>query len=94
MREDFQVAELFNGEFDPRAYIQQCVTRWQVLEIPSRFYVQIFPHSLGPILKAWFIHEETRRQTNDCKTLGDHFFKKFPFTSKYPEFEVVLQRIK
>jgi hypothetical protein len=94
MQMDFQVVQLFNGQSDPKAHIEQCVTQWQVAEIPSRFWVQVFPHSLGPILKAWFMHEETRRQTNDWKMLVDHFCKDFSFTSKYPELEVVLQRIK
>jgi hypothetical protein len=94
MQMDFQVVQLFNGESDPKAHIEQCVTQWQVAEIPSHFWVQVFPHSLGPILKSWFIHEETRRQTNDWKMLADHFCKDFSFTSKYPELEVVLQRIK
>jgi hypothetical protein len=61
MQTDFQVAQLFNGESDPKAHIEHCVTQWQVAEIPSRFWVQVFPHSLGPIPKAWFMHEETRR---------------------------------
>lgn len=57
---DPQVAQLFNGEYDPKAHIEQCVTQWQAVEIPSHFWVQVFPHSLGPIPKAWFIHKETR----------------------------------
>jgi hypothetical protein len=94
MQTDFQVSQLFNRESDPKAHIEQCVTQWQVAEIPSHFWVQVFPHSLGLILKTWFMHEETRRQTNDWKALADHFCKEFLFTSKYPELEVVLQRIK
>jgi hypothetical protein len=42
-------AQLFNGESDPRIHIEQCVTQWQAVEIPSHFWVQVFPHSLGPI---------------------------------------------
>jgi hypothetical protein len=37
---------------------------------------------------------ETRRQTNDWQMLAAHFCKDFSFTSKYPELEVVLQKIK
>jgi hypothetical protein len=70
------------------------VTQWQAAEIPSHFWVQVFPHSLGPILKSWFIHEETRRQTSDWQTLAAQFCKDFSFTSKYPELELVLQKIK
>jgi hypothetical protein len=91
---DFQFAQLFNRQFDPKAHIEKCVKQWQVAEIPSRLWVQVFPHSLGPIMRAWYIHEETRRQTNNCKTLADQFCKEFSFTGKYPELEVVLQRIK
>jgi hypothetical protein len=40
------------------------------------------------------MHEYTKRQTNNWKTLADHFFKDFSFTNKYPDLEVVLQRIK
>jgi hypothetical protein len=40
------------------------------------------------------MHEETRRQTNQWKKLAYHFCKDLSFTSKYPEVEVVLQRIK
>jgi hypothetical protein len=57
-------------------------------------WVQLFPHSLGPIPKAWYIHEETRRKTNSWKTLADKFCKDFSFTSKYPELKIVLKRIK
>jgi hypothetical protein len=94
MQTTFQVVQLFNGESYPKAHIEQCVTQQQVEEIPSRFWVQVFPQSLGPIPKAWFMHEETRRDTIDWKALVDHFCKDFSFTSKYPELEVVLQRIK
>jgi hypothetical protein len=64
------------------------------VEIPSLLWVQVFPHSLGPILKSWYIHEETKRHTNNWKMLEDQFCKDFSFTSKYPELKVVLQRIK
>jgi hypothetical protein len=70
------------------------MTQWQAVEIPSHFLVQVFPHSLGPIPKYWFIHEETKRHTNDWQMLATHFCKDFSFTSKYPELEVVLQKIK
>jgi hypothetical protein len=60
MQMDLQVVQLFSGESDPRIHIQQCVAQWQAVEIPSHFWVQVFPHSLGPIPKSWFIHEETR----------------------------------
>jgi hypothetical protein len=70
------------------------MTQWKVAEIPSHFWVQVFPHSLSPIPKSWFGHEETRRQTIDWKVLADHFCKDFSFTSKYPKLEIVLQRIK
>jgi hypothetical protein len=91
---DFQVVQLFNGQSDPKTHIEQCVRQWQVAEIPSRLWVQVFPHSLGLILKSWYIHEETRRQTNNWKMLADQFCKDFSFTSKYPELKIVLQRIK
>ena len=94
MQMDFQVAQLFNGDSDHKAHIEQCVTQWQVAKITSRFWVQVFPHSLGPIQKSWFMHEETIRQTSEWKMLADHFCKEFSFTSKYHELEVVLQRIK
>jgi hypothetical protein len=64
------------------------------LKIPSLFWVQVFPHSLGQIPKSWFIHEETRRQTSDWRTLATQFCKDFSFTSKYHELERVLQNIK
>lgn len=37
MRINFQVAQFFNGEFDPKVHIEQCVTQWKVVEIPSHF---------------------------------------------------------
>jgi hypothetical protein len=61
MRMDFQVAQLIDGQSDPKKHIEQCVRQWQVVEVPSHLWVQVFPHSLGLILKAWYIHEETRR---------------------------------
>jgi hypothetical protein len=91
---NLQVAQLFSGELNLRIHIEWCVTQWKDAGIPSHFWVQVFPHSLGPISKSWFIHEENRRQTSDWKTLIAHFFKDFSFTSKYPELEVVLQNIK
>ena len=62
---DFQFVQLFNGQDDPKAHVEQCVRKWQVVEIPSRLWVQVFPHSLGLIPKAWHMHEETRRRTSD-----------------------------
>jgi hypothetical protein len=53
--------------------------------IPSHLWTQVFPHSLDPIPKYWFIHEETRLELQ--------FYKDFSFTSKYPELELVLQKI-
>jgi hypothetical protein len=88
------VAQLFSGESDPRMHIEKCVTQWQAARIPSHFWVQVFPHSLSPILKYWFIHEETIRQTSDWPTLTTHFCKYFSFTSKYSDLEVFLQKIK
>jgi hypothetical protein len=68
--------------------------QWQVAEIPSHLWIQLFPHSLGLNPKAWYMHEETRTQTNNWKRLVDQFCKKFLFTSKYHELKIVLQRIK
>jgi hypothetical protein len=94
MQTDLQVAQIFNRDSDPKAHIEPCVTQWQVAEIPSLLWVQVFPHSLGPILKDWSMHEETKRQTNNWQTLAGHFCKDFSFTSKYPKLQVILQRIK
>ena len=57
---DLHVVQLFSGGSDPRIHIQQCVAQWQAVKKLSHFWVQVFPHSLGPILKDWFIHEETK----------------------------------
>jgi hypothetical protein len=65
MQKDFHVVQLFNGQYDPKTHIEQCMRQWQVAEIPSFLWVQLLPHSLGLILKDWYMHEETRRQTND-----------------------------
>jgi hypothetical protein len=91
---EFQVVKLFNGQSDPKTNIEQCARQWQVAEIPSRFWVQVFPYSLGLIPKSWYIHEETRRNTNNWKTLVDQFCKELSFTSKYPELKILLQIIK
>jgi hypothetical protein len=61
MQMGFQLVQLFNGHSDSKEHIEKCVTQWKVAEIPCRLWVQLFPHSLGPISKAWFMHEETRR---------------------------------
>jgi len=53
MQTDFQVAQLFNGQSDPKAHIEKCVKQWQVEEIPSLLWVQVFPHSLCTIPKTW-----------------------------------------
>jgi hypothetical protein len=86
---DLQVAQLFNGQSDPKEHIEQCVRQWQVEEIPSHFWVQVFSHSLGQILKSWYIHEETKRHTSGWQTLADQFCKDFSFTSKYLELKIV-----
>jgi len=91
---NFQVLQLFNGISNPKVHIEQCVTQWKATKIPSHFSVHVFPHSLGPIPKYWFIHEETIRQTSDWRMLATHFCKIFSFTSKYFELEVVMQKIK
>jgi hypothetical protein len=70
------------------------VRQWQVAEIPPRLWFQVFPHSLGPIPKSWYTHEETIRKTSHWKTFVDQFCKDFLFTIKCPELKVVLQRIK
>jgi hypothetical protein len=46
-----------------------------------------------PNPEAWFVYEETKRQTSDCKTWAIQFCKDFSFTSKYPELELALQKI-
>jgi hypothetical protein len=94
MQMDFQVAQLFNGQSDPKAHVEQCIRQWKVVEIPSCLWVQVFPHLLGLIPKAWYMHEETKRQTNNLKMLEDQFCKDFSFTSKYPELKIVLKIIK
>ena len=62
---DFQVVQLFDGQSDPKTHIKQCVGQWKIAEVPSHLWVQVFPHSLGPILKPWYMHEETIRHTNN-----------------------------
>jgi hypothetical protein len=37
MQKDLQVAQCFNGESYPRMDIEQCMTQWQVVGIPSHF---------------------------------------------------------
>jgi hypothetical protein len=91
---DLQVVQLFNGESDPRIHIEQSATQSQATGIPSHFWIQVFPHSIGPIPKSWFIHGETKRQNNDWQTMETHFCKEFSFKSKYLELEVALQKIK
>jgi hypothetical protein len=73
MHKYFQVVQLFDGQYDPKTHIKQCVRQWQVVELPSQLWVQLFPHSLGPIPKSWYIHEETKRETNNRKTLAEQF---------------------
>jgi hypothetical protein len=93
MNIDFQDAQLFDGRFDPKVHIEHFLKQWRVAKVPPHLWVQLFLHSLGPILKSWYIHEETRKQINCWQTLQDQFFKDFSFTSKYPELNKVLQRI-
>jgi hypothetical protein len=75
-------------------HIEHFLKQWRVVEVPSHLWVQVFFHSLGPIPRAWYIHEETRRQMNCWQTLQEQFCKDFSFTSKYPELNIVLQRIR
>jgi hypothetical protein len=91
---DFQVAQLFNGQYNPKTHIEQCVRQWKVVEIPYLLRVQVFPHSLGMILEACYIHEETKRKTSNSKMSADQFCKDLSFTSKYPELKIVLQKNK
>jgi hypothetical protein len=39
MQTDFQVAQLFSEEYDPKVHIEQCVAQWQVAEIPPHLWV-------------------------------------------------------
>jgi len=94
MRIYFQYVQLFDGRSNPKMHIEHSLKQWRVAEVPSHLWVQVFFHSLGPIPKAWYIHEETRRQTKYWKILKEQFYKEFAFTSKYPELNTVLQRIK
>jgi hypothetical protein len=64
------------------------------VEAPSHLWVHVFLHSLGPIPKAWYIHEEARIHMNYWKTLQEQFCKDLSFTSKCPELNTVLQRIR
>jgi hypothetical protein len=63
MNIDFQDVQLFDGRFDPKVYIEHCLKHCQIVEVPSHLWVQVFIHSLGPVPKSWYIHEDTRRQT-------------------------------
>jgi len=94
MKKYFQDAQLFEERFEPRMHIKHFLKYWKVMEVPTHLWVHVFFHSLGPIPRAWYIHEDTRRQMNCWQTLQEQFFKDLSFTSKYPKLNIVLQRIK
>jgi hypothetical protein len=86
--------EIYDGQSNPVAHIEHCLKVWKVAQLPSYLWTHQFFHSLGTIPKAWYVHEETRRQTTCWKTLQNQFFHDFSFSGKTPEITVVLQQIK
>jgi hypothetical protein len=78
MKIDFQDAQLFNERFDPRGHTKNFLEKWRVVEVPSHLWFQVFFYWLGPIPKAWYIHEDIGRQTSYCKNLQDQFAKIYP----------------
>jgi hypothetical protein len=89
----FHGAQLFDGKFDPRMHVENCIKQWKVVQVPSRLWVHLFFHSLGVIPKTGYIHEETRRQTSCWKILEDIFCRDFSFTGMPSELHLVLQII-
>jgi hypothetical protein len=64
------------------------------MQIPSHLWVHNFFHSLGIVLKSWYMHEETMRQTACWKVLQDQFCHDFSFSGNSSEIIVTLQQIK
>jgi len=57
--------EIYGGSIDLFVHIDNCVVKWEDEGLSSQFWDHWFCNSLGPILKAWYMHEETRRQTRN-----------------------------
>jgi hypothetical protein len=45
-------------------------------------------------MNAWYVHEETRRQTACWDVLQSKFYHDFSFSSKFSKLTLVLQKIK
>jgi hypothetical protein len=63
------------------------------VQLPSYMWTHKFFHSLGTILKFWYVHKETRRQTICWETLQNQFCYELSFSSKTLEITVVIQQI-
>jgi hypothetical protein len=55
----------YDGFFDPREHVAHCIQVWEVVQLPSQFWVHQFIHSMGKIPTSWYVHEDARRQ-NTC----------------------------
>jgi hypothetical protein len=84
----------YDGSSDPKEHVVHCIKVWKVAQLPSQFWVHQFIHSLGQIPNAWYVHEETRRQTACWEVLQSQFYHDFSFSGKSPEITLVLQQIK
>jgi hypothetical protein len=61
--------EIYDGQSNPIAHIEHCLEIWKVVQLPSYLWTLQFFHYLGTIPKAWYMHEDTRRQETCWKTL-------------------------
>nr|KUM45650.1 hypothetical protein ABT39_MTgene2486 [Picea glauca]KUM45671.1 hypothetical protein ABT39_MTgene2507 [Picea glauca]KUM45676.1 hypothetical protein ABT39_MTgene2512 [Picea glauca] len=82
--------EVYNGDTDPFVYVEHCTQHWEIEGLRSDLWVNKFIHNLGPIPQDWYLHEETRRQTRDWKTLQTQFCEDLSFLGKSESVQVSL----
>jgi hypothetical protein len=84
----------YGGYSYPKEHVAHCFIVWTTVQLPWGFWVHHFVHSLRPIPTAWYIHEETWRQTHCWDVLQCQFCTDFSFTGKSPKLTLALQQIK
>lgn len=86
--------EQYEGKFDPYIHIENYLQKWEREGLQPHYWLHKFLHTLGPIPKYWYSHEEYRRQTRDWTIVQKQFCATFVYVGKTIEVTVALLNIK
>jgi hypothetical protein len=85
------IAHKYTGESDPAGHVEQCRDLWG--SVPETEWTHIFIHTLGTILKNWYLELEMRRETTRWEELIQRFKIMFTFEHESPSIDATLQAI-